>query len=121
MKLKRPIVLYFTADMVPTEKELEDGTEANARFRNASLHAGEVEKCDFVMGSVPEAYAHVPRYGEEELEEFDHTAGEQVGDCYLHQVRRGEWSVYDEEGSLLNEGTLTKSKARALAMEHTEE
>lgn len=65
MKIHIPIVLFFTAGMVPTSEELEQGLAARARFRNASLDDGKVERCDFVMGAAPDQYEDVPRLGTE--------------------------------------------------------
>ena len=68
MKISIPVVLFFTAAMVPTEEELAAGLAARARFRNSELDDGKVVQCDFVMGTVPEQYADVPRFGGEEAE-----------------------------------------------------
>jgi len=123
MKIHVPIVLYFTAGMVPTKEELEAGMQAHAKFRNSQLHDGKTEKADYVMGEIPESYKEYPVWGEDAgTPEFSPTAGEAVGAFYLHQVERGKWNVMDEDGNLLNtEGTLTKADARALALENTEE
>lgn len=120
MKIHIPIILFFTVGMVPTEEELEQGLAARARFRNAALDDGKLEKCDFVMGEVPAQYEDVPRYGA--AKEVDPEAGEAVGAFFLHQVARGKWDVLSEDGDRLNEdGPLSKADARALALENTEE
>lgn len=122
MKIKIPVVLFFTVTMLPTEEELEQGLAARARFRNSALHDGKVEECDFVMGNVPEDYAHIPRYGENGAETDGGVGGEEVGAFFLQQVERGKWNVLDEDGNLLNEdGPLNKADARALALENTED
>lgn len=119
MKIKIPVVLFFTLGMVPTEEELEAGLAARAKFRNAALHDGKREECDFVMGEVPDSYADVPRFGSDS--EVDPQSGEQVGAFFLHQVARGEWNVLDEDGEQLNEEPLNKADARALALANTDD
>jgi hypothetical protein len=114
---KKLIVLYFINGSVPSPEEQEEGDSMNARFRNAHLVEGNPEECDFVAGAVPKIYEKFPRYGEDEHEEFDHTAGEQIGDCYLHEISRGKWDVYNEDGDKLNDAPITKAEARALAQE----
>lgn len=128
MKIKIPTVLFFTLGMVPTEEELAQGLAARARFRNASLHQNVVEKCDFVMGAVPEQYADVPRWAGAEAvaagnegQAVPPQAGEAVGAFFLHQVARGKWNVFNEDGAQLNEEPLSKTDARTLALENTEE
>lgn len=123
MKNKRVIVLYFLMGMVPTEEEMAEGRKLQASFRNARLVEGPVEQCDFVAGAVPDAYAHLPRakLGEDGNISFDATSGEQVGAFYLHQVARGQWNVFDEDGNQLNEEPLNKADARALALDNTAE
>lgn len=120
---KRPVVLYFTAGMFPTEDEINEGLAMNAKFRNSQLVTAEDrEVADFVAGNVPELehYQSIPVYGEESSE-VEPTDGEPIGDFYLHQVKRGEWFVLDEEGVRLNDEPLNKADARALALEHTED
>jgi len=120
MKIKIPVILFFTAGMVPTEEELAAGLAARAKFRNASLHDDKLEECDFVMGEVPDTYDEVPRYAAGESS-ITPQSGEQVGAFFLHQVARGEWSVLDEDGEQLNEEPLNKADARALALANTED
>lgn len=122
MRNKLPKVLYFIAGIVPTEEQMREGLAHHAQFRNAGLVEGpNLEECDFVAGQVPELYAHIPRVDSAEATDFDPTTGELIGDYYLHQVARGVWNVYDDEGGLLNETPMNKADARALALENTED
>lgn len=122
MKIHIPVVIFFTVGMVPTADELKRGLAARARFRNGALNDGKVEECDYVMGAVPEQYAHVPVYAEDpEPNTPDEQVGEQVGAFFLRQVERGKWNVFDEDGAQFNEDPLSKADARALALKNTEE
>jgi hypothetical protein len=133
MKLKKTVILYFINGHVPSAEQLEEGQAVGAKFRNANLvgpprfdkdgNPALEEHADYVMGDVPEAYEDVPRFGDkDEHEEIeDPTAGEQVGNYYLHMISRGNWLVVDEEGERLNDEPLTKADARTLALENTEE
>lgn len=133
MKLKRPHVLYFIPSYAPTQEQAEEAMLIGAKFRNASLvdpprldDKGDPvlpEHADFVMGEeIPEAYAHIPKWGEEDPEEIEEpTSGEQVGAFYLHMIARGKWLVLSEEGEQLNPEPLNKADARTLALENTEE
>lgn len=55
------VVLFFIADIVPTDAERAAAEKAGtARFRNAKLAVNDsIEKCDAVAGLVPEAYKKV--------------------------------------------------------------
>lgn len=62
--LKQPRVIYFTRGIVPTDEEIAEAHRCgnNVVVRNAALVEpnltnGQIERCDFVAGAVPPAYA----------------------------------------------------------------
>jgi hypothetical protein len=64
--VKFPRILYFIDGPAPTDEQLRDISPLrNASFRNAVNVSSDErpEACDFVMGSVPPAYSHMPVWG----------------------------------------------------------
>lgn len=66
--IRHPRVLYFTAGMVPTDAEVEEVQKCgnNVGVRNSQHvpdepNPGQIEKCDYVAGTVPKAYAHIEK------------------------------------------------------------
>ena len=54
----KKIILYFILGAMPTQKQYDEGEKLGAKFRNAN-HCGDdvnPEKCDQVIGAVPNRY-----------------------------------------------------------------
>lgn len=61
---KFPKIIFFTADMLPTDEEITQAEEIGAGvvFRNSKFvpenpNPGQIEECEGVAGMVPESYA----------------------------------------------------------------
>lgn len=62
--VKQPRVIYFTKGVVPTAEEIAEAQRCgnNVVVRNGALvepnvTAGQIERCEYVAGTVPAAYA----------------------------------------------------------------
>lgn len=68
MAIAKKKILYWLKDGVASEAQEEEGRSVGAQFRNAyyAEEGGEddpIEKCDYVMGDIPESYSRIPVFG----------------------------------------------------------
>lgn len=60
-------ILYFVKGGVPSAEQKAEADSMKALIRHANITSGDfIERCDAVVGDVPEAYAKFPRAGQGE-------------------------------------------------------
>ena len=102
MKLNR-VILFFTSGPHLSAEALALGKSVGAQFRNAKLVDTEnLEKCDYVMGEVPECYQDYPVFGAEAAAEAFKALG---GDTLPPQGENGPHGASEDASGVSNTAT----------------